>query len=99
MDAGPSRNPAKHWPALIGPHHANCTGVARMLIIPLFILASCATVRARGTWAADSEVGTILTAAAIVVTEAAEVPVDGPWCDGDVPDPPHTCPAQVQDPR
>jgi len=56
-------------------------------------------VRADGTWAGNREVETILTAAKIVVEVATEVPVEGPWCDGDVPDPPHTCPAQVQDPR
>ena len=90
---------AVHRPVLIGPRDANHGGVARLLIIALLILTGCATVRAHGTWAADGEVGTILTAAAIVVAVATEVPADGPWCDGDPGDPPHTCPAQLPDPR
>ena len=99
LGVGALRNSAKHRLVLIGPRDAKQRGVARLLIIPLLILTGCATVRADGTWAGNREVETILTAAKIVVEVATEVPVEGPWCDGDVPDPPHTCPAQGQDPR
>jgi len=67
--------------------------------MPLLILAGCATVRPDGTWAGDRDVEKILTLAKIVVEVATEEPVDAPWCDGEAPDPPHTCPAQVRDPR
>jgi hypothetical protein len=99
LDAGPILNPAKYRPTLIGPRDAKRRGVARLLIIALLILTGCAAVRPDGTWAGNRDVGNILTVAKIVVEVATEVPADGPWCDGDPGDPPHTCPAQVRDPR
>jgi hypothetical protein len=94
-------NVAKFGVVVIGVSDARHTGMARPLILLLLALTGCANmVRMRGTYAADTDVGTIVTAAAIAAESALETPPPEALCDEDtVPDPPHTCPAHVQEPR
>jgi hypothetical protein len=57
-------------------------------------------VRVRGTYAAGTDVGTIVTAAAVATEWALGNRPPEPFCDEDTAaDPPHTCPARVQEPR
>jgi hypothetical protein len=72
-----------------------------LALIALVALCACAPVRrdlrgvrVEGSCAAD----TLIHAAAIAAEVATEEP-QGPWCDPANVDPPHTCPAQVADPR
>jgi len=66
--------------------------------IALLLLAGCASVRARGTWAGDTHAGTLITAAAIAVGIAVEGDEQSrtPLCDDN--DPPHTCPGTTPGP-
>ena len=73
----------------------------RALIVVVALLTGCAgMVRTRGTYTAGSDVGTIVTAAAVATEWAIRDARPEPLCDGDTDaDPPHTCPERVQEPR
>jgi hypothetical protein len=75
--------------------HSN--GRMRLGIL-LLAVAGCASVRAHGTWAGDTHVGTLITAAAIAVGVAVEGDDQSrtPFCDDN--DPPHTCPGTTPGP-
>lgn len=63
----------------------------------LLALAGCASLRAQGTWAADTHAGTLVTAAFIAVGMAIEGDEQSRvLCDDN--DPPHTCPGTTPGP-
>ncbi len=68
-----------------------------LLVLTVTMMAvGCAGIRSRGTWAGRSNADTAIVGAAIAIAIAIEGDEsDELWCDDDVADPPHTCPAKT----